>query len=709
MTQISFILKLGVCILLVMVCSVSADRLPNEQPEEYTISNGISGLTIPSGSSLNVSKTVTPQTAVSRDNSVISHLIGIIPFLGDNEENPLALKKISSAEGLELYFLNQTRAKEEKLAKDKALNSERKIYDFASTDSGKGLYNIESQAVSAPLTNGGSQHPVMEPMNQVFTLQKATAYSLSGLVTDVASTYSTTNIQVTGVDEPDFIKNDGKYIYIISNKNLTIVDAYPPQNARIVSHIPVEGDVSDIFLNGDRLVIFTGKNGQGWIKPAGSVAPVPSSEYQTHALVYSILDRAHPEVLRDICIPGRYQNARMIDGDIYVLNQESRTAGDYHMPVLYDGKKEIAIRNIRAPQVPPDNYVFYSLSSFNIHNDAQPTAESFLLGRDSTLYVSPGNVYIAYKNPTIVPGSLSNQQESVVHRFGIKDGKISYKSTGTFPGYLLNQFSLDEYEGNLRVATTIDEPAAKGGRSNGVYVLDPDMVVIGSLDHLASGEKIYSARFMSDLLYLVTFKTMDPLFVIDLSNPKHPGILGELKIPGYSDYLHPYDKTHLIGIGKDTTPNQWGVSATGIKVALFDVSNLTNPLEVGHVIIGEKGSDSEVLHDHRAFLLDQSKNVMAIPIKEITNTPTPGSQYSGSYVPTIWQGTYVFGIDQKNGFTEKGRITEETSNMNNYSEQGSAVKRSLLMDSVLYTISHQNIMATDIYDLSQPLANITLY
>lgn len=709
MTQKNLKIKLGLLLLLVIICSVSADRLPNMEPEvQYFSPDGIVNASRTSGSHVNSTETAVPHITASYDSSVISKILGVVPFLGDNEDNPLALRKISSAEGLELYFLNQTRANEEKIAKDKALNSERKNFDFTSTESGKGLYNVESQKVSAPLTNGGSHLPAMMPENQVFSLDTATGYSQSRSGTDVASTFSTTNIQVTGVDEPDFVKNDGKYIYIISNKNLTIVDAFPPQNAKIDSQIPVEGDVSDIFLNGDRLVIFTGKNGQGWIKPAGSVAPVPSSEYQTHALVYSISNRAHPQLQRDISIPGKYQNARMIDGDIYVLNQESRNSGDYHMPVLYDGKKEIPIRNIRAPQVPPDNYVFYSLTSFNIHNDAQPTAESFLLGRDSTLYVSTGNVYIAYKNQANNPGSLPTYKDSVVHRFGIKDGKISYKSTGTFPGYLLNQFSLDEYEGNLRVATTIDEPAATGGRSNGVYVLDPDMVVIGSLDHLASGEKIYSARFMGDLLYLVTFKTMDPLFVIDLSNPKNPGILGELKIPGYSDYLHPYDKTHLIGIGKDTTPNQWGVSATGIKVALFDVSNLTNPLEVGHVIIGEKGSDSEVLHDHRAFLLDQSKNVMVIPIKEITNSPTPGSQYSGSYIPTIWQGTYVFGIDPKNGFTEKGRITKETSNQNNYSEQGSAVKRSLLMDSILYTISHQNIMATDINDLSQPLANITL-
>lgn len=693
---------------LVLICVVSADRLPNQTPEVlYYSPEVITENSNTSGINQADTVAVVPQATIKEDSPIPSHLKGIMTFFGDNGVNPLVLKKISSTEGLEQYFFNQTKANEERLAKETLQNLDGKDFNFHSKDVGMGLYNIESQAAPVLTQKAGSRLPNQQPENQIFSLDTVVGNSQTQSGTDVASTYSTTNIQVNGVDEPDFIKNDGKYIYLISKNSLTIVNAYPAQNARIVSQIPIEGDVSDIFLNGDRLAIFTGKNGQGWKKPAGSVAPIPTSEYQTHALVYSVFDRAHPELLRDIIIPGKYQNARMINSDIYMLIQETRTTGDYHMPVIFDGKKEITIRHIRAPQVPPENYVFYSLSSFNIHNDARPTAESFLLGRDSTLYVSPGNVYIAYKNQGTIPGSAPTQQESIVHRFSIKDGTISYKSTGIFPGYLLNQFSLDEFEGNLRVAATIDETGVSDGRSNGVYVLDPNMVVIGSLDHLASGEKIYSARFMSDLLYLVTFKTMDPLFVIDLSNPKNPGILGELKIPGYSDYLHPYDETHLIGIGKNTTQNQWGVSATGLKIALFDVSNLTNPQEVGHVIIGEKGSDSEVLHDHRAFLLDQRTNVMAIPIKEIINSPTPGSQYNGSYIPSTWQGTYVYAIDPKNGFTEKGKITKEIITLNNYYEPGSVVKRSLLMDTILYTISHQNIMATDINDLSRPLVNIT--
>ncbi len=634
--------------------------------------------------------------------------IGTTPVFGDIEDNPLALKKITSTEDLAQYFFNQTNAKKILEAQINKTNNP----DPLLTNGGTipiGIRNFQSQGVAYSGQKDVSQHPVMVPENQLFSLESGSDSSSLRTGTDVASTYSTTNIQVKGVDEPDFIKNDGKYIYLINKNTLTMVDAYPAQNVSIISQTPIEGDVSDIFLNGERLVFFTGKNGQGWIKPSGSVAPIRSTEYQTHALVYSVLDRAHPALLRDIIIPGKYQNARMIDSNIYVLNKESRSSGDYHMPDLSDGNKEIAIRNIWSPRVPPDNYEFYSLSSFNIYNEAQPTAESFLLGRESTLYVSPGNVYIAYKNqPVNTPGYQSVQQESVIHRFTIKEGQILYKATGIFPGYLLNQFSLDEFEGNLRVATTNDEIGANKGRSNGVYVLDPDLTVIGRLDHLAFGEKIYSARFMGDILYMVTFKAMDPLYVIDLSNPKNPGILGELKIPGYSDYLHPYDESHLIGIGKDTIQNQWGVSASGIKIALFDVSNLTNPLEVDHIIIGEKGSDSEILRDHRAFLLDQNKNVMVIPIKEITNFPTPGSQYNGSYIPSIWQGTYVYGIDPAKGFIAKGRVTQEKIGPNNYSESGSAVKRSLLMDNILYTISHQNIIATDINDFSRSLADLSL-
>lgn len=304
-------------------------------------------------------------------------------------------------------------------------------------------------------------------------------------------------------------------------------------------------------------------------------------------------------------------------------------------------------------------------------------------------------------------GSSEPDQKSVIHRFAIKNGDITYKATGTVPGYLLNQFSLDENRGNLRVATTVSDWSSSEKQYSNVYVLDPELKTIGRLEHLAPEERIYSARFMGDLLYLVTFKQTDPLFVIDLSNPYQPGILGELKIPGYSDYLHPYDETHLIGIGKDTMENEWGgIIPTGVKIALFDVSDVNNPKLVESIVIGEKGSDSAVLSDHRAFLLDKERNIMAIPIREVIHVPVEGSKYEGSHTEETWQGTYVFGIDPESGFIEKGKIKQGTGSTNDNWWYGSTVLRSIFMDDVLYTISRDRIVGSDIIDLTNRLMDI---
>ena len=160
-----------------------------------------------------------------------------------------------------------------------------------------------------------------------------------------------------------------------------------------------------------------------------------------------------------------------------------------------------------------------------------------------------------------------------LYKFGIDGGRIRYIAAGEVEGHLLNQFSMDEYGGNLRVATTVEGYGSSGSyQYNNVFVLDPGMKTIGSLKYIAPDEKIYSTRFIGDRLYMVTFKRIDPLFVIDLSDPKNPGILGKLKIPGYSHSLPPYASDHIIGIGKETELNDWGgVSTSGLKLALFDV------------------------------------------------------------------------------------------------------------------------------------------
>jgi len=549
--------------------------------------------------------------------------------------------------------------------------------------------------------------------------EKAPAQTSAGSLAKGATDFSTTNIQVSGVDEADFVKNDGKYIYIESGDTLTIVDAFPPEQAKIVTELPVDGSVSELFLAGDRLVVFSDSYDEYWYTPTGSSVPVPDYRRKCQAVIYDISDRKNPKEVRTISAPGSYENARMIGDYVYVITQESPYYPDPYMPVIYDGATAITIPRIWCPPSPMNEYQMHTLTSFPVTGSGQPQAESFLLGYSNTLYVSPRNVYIAYEKQRPWYGwdmfeeksaeSSESEQESVIHRFEIRNGDITYKATGTVPGYLLNQFSLDENRGNLRLATTVSDWSRDERQYSNVYVCDPDLKIIGRLEHLAPEEKIYSARFMGDLLYLVTFKQTDPLFVIDLSNPYQPGLLGELKIPGYSDYLHPYDETHLIGIGKDTMENEWGgIVPTGVKIALFDVRDVNNPRLIESLVIGEKGSDSAVLSDHRAFLLDKEKDIMAIPIREVIHKPVQGSAYEGSHTEETWQGTYVFGINPDTGFTEKGRIKQGTGTSDDEWWYGSTVLRSLFMDDVVYTISKDRIVGSDLKDLKRRLMDISI-
>lgn len=535
---------------------------------------------------------------------------------------------------------------------------------------------------------------------------------------ETAADYSTTNIQVAGVDEADRVKNDGKYIYIADGDTLTIIDAYPAESARIVSNISSERQIQEVFISGDTLVLFTEGSGEEWITPENSAAPILSSSEKTYAELYSVQDRSSPDKLTEIQMPGSYEQGRMVGDVVYAYTGEYiYDPYDAVMPVIRQGESVVASPEIWAPRIPRETYVMHTLTAFKAAADAQPDAESFLIGDDNTLYASPDSIYIGYTQydsdtPVMYEESdtsdyYSPETKTVLHRFSIDGEKIDYQSSGVVPGTLLNQFSLDEYKSNLRVATTQDYDSESGMQSSNVYVLKPDLSITGSLTGLAPGEKIYSARFMGDKLYLVTFREMDPLFVIDLSDPAHPQVLGELKIPGYSDYLHPYDDTHLIGIGKDTQSNEWGgVSAAGLKFALFDVSDVSNPKVIDSVILGESGSTSPVLSDHRAFLLDTGKNILVLPVCLIQEIETPASGAEDEYQEDSWTGAMLYGVEPDIGFIEKARIQQGDDGSSCW--YGDGVYRSLFMDDVLYTISDTSVLMTDLTDPESQLGEIIL-
>jgi uncharacterized secreted protein with C-terminal beta-propeller domain len=362
--------------------------------------------------------------------------------------------------------------------------------------------------------------------------------------------------------------------------------------------------------------------------------------------------------------------------------------------------------------------------SINIYDD-EVNQKSFLLGSSQSMYVSKNNIFLAYTKynyvypiPLIGGSGDGNIESTILHKISINDGDISYVAQGEVPGRVLNQFSMDEHDGFFRVATTVGNVWDQDVKSsNNVYILDKDLNRISEIEDIAPGEQIYSARFLGGKAYLVTFKKIDPFFTLDLSDPYNPKILGKLKIPGYSDYLHPYDENHIIGIGKDTVEALDSLKESrnldfawyqGLKIALFDVSDFKNPKEVAKIIIGDRGTDSPALYDHKAFLFDREKELLVIPVNLFEISDEIKEQYdedTGSlYGEFTFQGAFVYRLSLENGFEFKGRIThlddEDILKSGYYGYWGSSsISRSLYIDDVLYTISNNMIKMNNLETL----------
>ncbi|MFH2021480.1 MAG: beta-propeller domain-containing protein [archaeon] len=616
-------------------------------------------------------------------------------------------------------------------------------------------------------------------MMETATMDKAAAPQAAMIESSDASAtdYSTTNVQVEGVDEADFVKNDGKYIYMIVENNLVIVNAYPAEDADIVSETDIEGYPRELFLSGDTIVVFTQADDQVYAFPEYDIIPRPIYKTVTKALVYDVSDREDPKLQHEFDLKGSYVTSRMIGDYAYIVAQDNVYYSNHFidMPTVRESSKVILMPDVYYFDNPEYSYNFNTVMSLNLKN-GDVDAKTFMMGYSNTIFVSEDNMYITYQKnlpyryynensaerfyevvlpllPSDVSGKINEiksssdneylkwdkisaeieemynnmdedekdvlmeksneavqeyeirmeeeRRKTIIHKINIDNGKITYDKRGEVKGYLLNQFSLDEFEGNLRVATTFDTWTQKGSvQYNNVYVLDSNMEISGKLEKIAPDERIYSTRFMGDRLYMVTFKRMDPLFVIDLSNSQKPKILGELKIPGFSDYLHPYDENHLIGVGKDTGENEWGgISTKGVKIALFDVTDVENPKQVDQVVIGTQGTDSEALYDHKAFLFDKKKNLLVIPIREVRSQRKYDPRY-GYYTSDIWQGAYVFTITDSS-LAKKGKITHAETWEDSYYSNELSVRRSLFMDDVLYTISLGKIKMNDLGTLDE--------
>ncbi len=503
--------------------------------------------------------------------------------------------------------------------------------------------------------------------------------------------FSTTNIQVDGVDEADIVKSDGKYLYVVSGNRIIIIEAYPAESARILSKIEENENPTEIFVNGNKLIVFG----------------------RTFVRVYDISRKEKPVLKRDVSFDGNYFDSRMIGDYVYLIvvsppisySHTWEEFGDFYTGTEHRTPKvkfevdlpEISIngstRTIQATEiyyldVPDYSYEFTTIMALNTQDDNEEIkTETILMGAAHNIFVSPNNIYVTYASvwyPSPLDENRDWTEKTAIHKITISNGEIRYKSQGEVPGHVLNQFSMDEYQGYFRIATTT---GWGDGAQNHVYVLNEDLNVIGKLEGIAPTERIYSARFMGDRVYLITFRQVDPLFVLDLSDPRNPRVLGELEIPGYSDYLHPYDETHIIGVGREA----------GVKIALFDVSDPENPREISKYEVGNWSTDSYALYDHRAFLFSRSKNLLVMPI--------------GYY---FRQGAYVFNVSLEDGIMLKGVITHMGPDENwpykshdaftcayPWNHRGYSVKRSLYIGNVIYTISDGLLKMNDLNNLSE--------
>lgn len=549
--------------------------------------------------------------------------------------------------------------------------------------------------------------------------------------------YSSTNVQVDGVDEADEVKTDGQYIYKVNRGVLYIIKAYPKEELNVVNTIKLKDNTgtATLFLNGDKLVVISSYYNNyaydGVIpKNAVSDSKAMPKYYQfqyTRLTVYDISDKKNPKDLREVEVEGNLNSARMIDNTVYMIGNkgiyyygakdgskpdESTILPKYKDGEFTNGYKVIPFDKISyCPEALSPNFIV--ISSVDLKKLDEGIKVTSCVGAAQNLYMSEKNLYVSgIGSPSNV--SLNTAQKKIqqgstgkttIYKFNLNDGTAKYESTGEVPGYLINQFSMDESDGYFRVATT--KPDLNGnvnGISNGIYVLDKDMKAYGQLEGLAKGERIYSTRFMGNRLYMVTFKNTDPLFVIDMSEPQSPKVLGELKIPGFSNYLHPYDENHLIGLGMNTETKNIGgmdrVVQTGMKLALFDVSDVNNPKQQFETTIGDTGTYSEVLQNHKALLFSKEKGLLAFPVDVSEDHKNPNDTITSFQ---IFQGLYVYKLDLNNGFVLRGKITHINDKAGIYGPEGyeKRVDRALYINDVLYTFSQKYMKANDLNSLEE--------
>jgi uncharacterized secreted protein with C-terminal beta-propeller domain len=539
-----------------------------------------------------------------------------------------------------------------------------------------------------------------------------------------SGSYSGTNVQEAGVDEPDLVKTDGHLLVVAHGFSLSILDVRSGKE-RVLSTVRVPEGAGRLLLAGNRVIHI----GSLWEAPPEALKATHVTQRPwTKVTIINIADPAHPTFVSSMSIEGAYVAARLAGGVVRLIVESSSLGppsvppktyspkalkaaetgnkrkilgsfvGDWvpHFVVQQHGKTTQTghVQDWSTVSRPPDEAGVGMITLLTI-DPANPRPDNAVsvVGAGDIVYASTTSLYVTSSRVSdvvaIQHGTLPKDPITRIHMFDISDPlRARYVASGEVPGYLLNQFSLSEYKGYLRVASTeapswAPTPSALRASESYVTVLAEragTLVRAGSLGDLGKGERIVSVRFIGGTGFVVTFRRIDPLFVIDLRKPRRPALAGQLKVPGFSAYLHPISETLLLGVGQDA--DQHGI-ARGLQFSLFDVADTAHPRRIDAKTIGTYGQ-SLVGEDHHAFLYWAPTHLCVVPAW-IEGDPRPPYQFDGALAVTV---------DPAKGFSEPVRITHKRRT--GVAPYGGQIERSLVLGGKLLTVSEAGVLVSDL-------------
>jgi len=527
------------------------------------------------------------------------------------------------------------------------------------------------------------------------------------------SGYSQTNLQVAGVDESDIVKTDGKYIYYVKDNIVYIAET---DNGKLVQINKIDAG-ADFYVTEIYIDLSEGQKSKSMVMIGREYK---NSKTYSKAVVYDISDVTKPKEKRSFSQEGNYISSRKIGKNFHMVTEFH--FGYYGNGVAMPVYRDTAVSSLEINMEPKDIMIFppylggtlVSINSFDIDSNVKAQRVNYL-GNAQNLYMANDSMYVSYLNSDFLyypmfaepkieasGGALNEtidimppveyRNKTIIKKFDVKDTSIKYSSEANIEGTLINQFAMDQNSGYFRVAYTKDQSSGSM-----VSVFDKNMKEVGKLSNIAPGEKIYSVRFMGDKLYLVTFKQIDPFFVIDMSKPETPKILGYLKIPGYSDYLHPYDENHILGFGKAVEVTGENIRDAGMKIAMFDVTDFSKPKQISSVTIGSMGTYSELLHNHKALMYNRENNYFGFPITIAEAKRGPDNYFYSDYV---FQGGYVYDIKDDYRLQFKGSMTHIPSGSYNYENQN-YINRLVYIGDYIYSLSSKGISANKAENMQQ--------